>query len=372
MLLWSDVFNGGLNFDWEYLTNNGANYGIGTNQTSIEDCDNFASFLKNLRIALNTMPGQFGANTFKIGIPVTPSPAKAQFLVNDLNPYIDEVHIMTYDFHSGGWDTISGFHTNPCDPPQAPYPTPILSTEYAVKYFLGELDPSFGPQPAANYPLPRIDPAKLFLGLAYYSRGYGNCDRPYKDLSTVPLPNLPSVHNPDDILASDYGVLPYKQIVNGGATDRNGTTVLKPVNVQPYGRANPDYTPGAQPPVPFQMYTDKQSQAGWFTDGENFYNMDNQDSIQTKCDLIKRYKLGGALVWDLSSDVPLPTPLPSSGRLMAPSNSLTYVVTQNFGSPTITPVKNIKSEPTKQAPNPLGSVGTTNAPPNRGISFRRV
>ena len=79
------------------------------NHTDPADVDNFISFLAALRVALNSK----NLSHIKIGIPVTPAPNKAQSDINRVHELVDEIHIMTYDLHSGAFDYITGFHSNP-------------------------------------------------------------------------------------------------------------------------------------------------------------------------------------------------------------------------------------------------------------------
>lgn len=84
----------GVSVDWEYLSNNGVNYGNEGNIVHPDDCENLAAFLELLR---QKFIGQ-GWNTYTIAMCFTPAPEKIQFDVKRLIPLLDEWHVMTYEY----------------------------------------------------------------------------------------------------------------------------------------------------------------------------------------------------------------------------------------------------------------------------------
>jgi chitinase len=84
----------GVSFDWEYLSNNGVNYGNAGNAVSTSDDTNFAAFLTLLRSSF----AQQGWNNYTIALCCTPAPEKLQFNVPLLVPLVDEFHVMTYEY----------------------------------------------------------------------------------------------------------------------------------------------------------------------------------------------------------------------------------------------------------------------------------
>jgi chitinase len=89
---WS-CFNG-VSIDWEYLSNDGVNYGNDGNIANPADCENFAKFLGILRRKFNDK----GWNHYHIAMCCTPAPEKIKFDIKRLVPLLDEWHVMTYEY----------------------------------------------------------------------------------------------------------------------------------------------------------------------------------------------------------------------------------------------------------------------------------
>ena len=286
--LWGDIFNG-INFDWEYISDNGINYGntggnqfydggpyAPPNQCSKNDVINFGKFLSDLRTAINNdnfLKGQ----KIKIGIPVTPAPEKAQFDVNFLAGLVDEIHVMTYDYHSGSFqgDTQTGFHSNPLPIiNKTNYPSPAYSTLDSIEYYLGLSGKSPGRPPGES--TPNVPPSKLFLGVAFYTRGYSDTIGPYTPASSTNIP--PNISAPYDPLSGDKGVIPYWQVVT-----------------------LPQTVSGSQ------ILNDADTVAAYWVSkdaNQNFLSFDNPTSIDAKfASIVFKYKIGGILAWDNSSDI---------------------------------------------------------------------
>lgn len=54
----------------------------------------------------------------------------------------------------------------------------------------------------------------------------------------------------------------------------------------------------------YKKYRDPVTQAPWLFDGQNFWTYDDPTSLAFKMDYVRRHKLGGAMIWELSSDLP--------------------------------------------------------------------
>ena len=365
---WSDIFNG-INFDWEYLTDNGNNWGynggvddsgnyIPPNNTTSNDLNNFCLFLDELRVAINNTDPTKGTvlpyKKIRIGIPVTTAPEKAQYDVNRFwqkgpnsgMPLVDEIHIMTYDYHSGGWDTQTGFHSNPLAVKNtSAYPSPYYSAEEAVKYYLGlsgqisdgtisnnpitKDTPKPPPRDLSNIgfitgtnvpdkngnptilgtpvcpnqnqnkiPLPQVPASMLFVGVAFYSRGFANSKGPY-----TPGTGLPNIQAIYDTNVNDNGTIPYYQIAT--LPTLPNTTWGKIMN-------DPD-TLGA-------YCLDSTN--------NNFLSFDNSVSINSKVELVKKYGLGGLLAWDNASDIRGNNRTETS--VLSPTDSLTSYITEGI------------------------------------------
>lgn len=288
MKLWADIFNG-INFDWEYISDNGINYGnaggnqcyaggpvLPANQCSTLDVVNFAKFLTDLRTAINN-DVLLRTQNIKIGIPVTPAPEKAQFDINLLAGLVDEMHVMTYDFHSGSFpgDTQTGFHSNPLSViNKSNYPNPPYSTIDSIKFYLGLSGQAPG-RPSGES-VPNVLPSKLFLGIAFYSRGYSSTAGPYTPASNSNIP--PNISAPYDTLETDKGVIPYWQIIT-----------------------LPETISGSQ------IRHDIDTQAAYWVSNDgsgDFLSFDDPISINSKfISIVNFYKIGGILAWDNASDI---------------------------------------------------------------------
>ena len=87
------VFSG-VSIDWEYLSNNGVNYGNDGNSVDASDSANFVEFVKRLRDLFN----QQGWTGHTIAMCCTAAPEKLHFDVEILGRLLDEFHVMTYEY----------------------------------------------------------------------------------------------------------------------------------------------------------------------------------------------------------------------------------------------------------------------------------
>jgi chitinase len=84
----------GVSIDWEYLSNDGVNYGKDGNITHPDDCENLAKFLELLRASFQHQNWP----EYTIAMCFTPAPEKMKFDVRRLIPLLDEWHVMTYEY----------------------------------------------------------------------------------------------------------------------------------------------------------------------------------------------------------------------------------------------------------------------------------
>ncbi|ODQ51084.1 hypothetical protein SAICODRAFT_72980 [Saitoella complicata NRRL Y-17804] len=140
-----DVFNG-VSFDWEYVSNNGVNYGADGNVTHPSDAANLLLFIKRVRILFHDE----GWLDYTISLCCTPAPEKIKFKVEEFVEVLDQFHIMTYDF-SGSWSKIAAHQSNLYNSQYSAY-----SVDTAVKEYLARGVPA----------------AKVFIGVPFYSRGF--------------------------------------------------------------------------------------------------------------------------------------------------------------------------------------------------------
>lgn len=177
------IFNG-LSLDWEYVSNDGVNYGDGSNQVSSSDSDNLIAFLKELRSALTNS----GMSHYQISFCTASAPEKIKYDVPTVASLVDEFHIMSYDFASSTFgDTITTHHTN-----LYPSSTTRYSTDASVKAYMGMGVPA----------------SKIMIGAAFYSRGFANTDGLGKSGSgTV------------SVMSWETGVADYKSLPRSGFTE---------------------------------------------------------------------------------------------------------------------------------------------------------
>ena len=178
------MFNG-VDFDWEYLSTDGKNYGNDGNIVHPDDGKNFRDFLVLLRQALV----QNGMGSYIVGMCCTPAPEKAQFNISEIHPLIDELRVMTYDL-AGSWDlSVVAHHANPRKSRYGSY-----SVEKAVDFYISKGVPS----------------TKIMIGAAYYSRGWSGTDGLGK----------PATANSTDFqFQEEMGVVPYHMLPRPGASE---------------------------------------------------------------------------------------------------------------------------------------------------------
>jgi chitinase len=145
------IFNGA-SIDWEYISDDGVNYGNEGNIATKGDAANCLEFLKSLRAALNAS----GKSHYKLSIAVTADPAKIKFPVREYNAILDEFHIMTYDFADGNWGLATATHQTNL--------YPAAHTQFSVSSAVDA------------YILAGASPSKILIGGTCYSRGFSNCE----------------------------------------------------------------------------------------------------------------------------------------------------------------------------------------------------
>lgn len=144
-----------LDFDWEFISPAGKNYGNAGNVVRAEDGANFVEMLKLLKAKLAAA----GAPNVKITVAVTAAPEKMDALpVEAMNPLLDEWRLMTYDFGSSAFGPCKAtHHTNL-------YPSSVGHTPYSISGAV------------AAYMARGVAPNKIFIGAALYSRGFANTE----------------------------------------------------------------------------------------------------------------------------------------------------------------------------------------------------
>lgn len=223
----------GVNIDWEYVSDDGVNYGAPGNIARPSDAANCLALLRLLRIKL-------GVN-YKIGMCVTADPTKIKFPVKDFSEVLDEMHIMTYDFADGAWGGPACHHTNLYGSP--------FSADRAVNTYLSK----------------GASAGKLFIGVAFYSRGFSGCDGLGKSCTGGSLDS-----------SWENGVCDYKTLPRPGAIE----------------------------------YWDDECKATYSYDSTKrvLNSYDSVQSVREKCKYVTEKGLGGIIVWESSGDVDVHNP----------------------------------------------------------------
>ena len=174
------LFNG-ISIDWEYLSDNNVNYGLEGNLTNPADAVNCIELLKLIN---EKLPG------FEVALCVGPAPDKVHLPIKDIMVYLDQLHCMGYDFHGGfPGETVTAHHTNPRKSSVGKY-----SNEEAADFYISQGVPA----------------EKIFIGGAFYSRGFSGTDGFGKPATGG---------SPDFEFAVEPGILPYRMLPAPGATE---------------------------------------------------------------------------------------------------------------------------------------------------------
>jgi chitinase len=224
----------GFSIDWEYPSNDGVNYGNGGNVVDPSDADNFIKLLEKLR---QTFPTKI------LSICTSADPDKIKFDIKKASDIVDELHVMTYDFHCSAWgETITAHHTNPR---KSSYSK--LSCEEIASHLV-----SMG-----------IKSTKIFIGGALYSRGFAGSEGMGKPCLGVAVSDK----------TWEDGVVDYKLLPLPGAIEYNDPESLGAYSYDPVKKIVNSY--------------------------------DNPVSIKEKCKIIQEYDLGGIILWESSGDYPV-------------------------------------------------------------------
>ncbi len=233
----------GVDLDWEYPSWNGVNFGAPGNIARPQDAANFVELLKLLRTTFN----QIGHPEWKVTAAVTADPSKMSGLpVVQMNQWLDEFRIMTYDFSSSAWGpTLAGHQTN------------LYPSNRTPSYTTFSIDESVNAWMKAGVPA-----HKLYIGVPLYTRGFAN--------------------------TSGLGQ-PSNGTVSGGSWEQ-GIWDYKDT-----------------PPRQSVEQWDDVCKAAYAYDSVNkeLHSYDNVRSVIEKCNYVKQKGLKGVIVWELSGDFPI-------------------------------------------------------------------
>lgn len=206
-----------------------------------QDRTGYTNLFKNLREQLDAL----ATRTYKKYFVTTAIGGSREFLqhtqMEKAQQYLDYINLMTYDFDNT-YDNMSSHHSNLYAPGNMPY---IYSADLVVK----------------NLERVGVKPSKMVLGIGFYGKG--------------------------QIVASaeNHGLyqIPVRPMFGGGYT------YLKDSLVNQKG---------------FVRYWDAQSNAPFLFNAEKkiFITYDDEQSVQDKCDYVRKNKLAGMMFWEYFSD----------------------------------------------------------------------
>jgi chitinase len=226
----------GIDIDWEYPGMIGD-----SNVYRPEDKQHYTLLFKELREGLNNL-----SLTTQMKYYVTTAVGGSQSYIDHtemdkVQRYADYINIMSYDY-AGGWDTISGHHTNL-----------YVSSEDSNQYSAHRSIQAFI---AAGVPA-----AKIVIGMAFYGKGW-------------------------QMESTDNNGLYRKAIrsARGG-----GFTYLKDSLLNKNG---------------YKEYWDATAKAPYLFNAEKkiFISYDNERSVKEKCKYVKHHDLAGAMFWEYNND----------------------------------------------------------------------
>jgi len=236
----------GIDIDWEFPVSGG----MSGMPHSPNDRENFNLLLKTFRETLDKR-GNVSGKHYPLTIATSADPAKAvtSYDVPNMHKYLDFANIMTYDFN-GAWSKETGHNAPLYANPAAKVPQ--FNVDAGVQAFLNE-------------GLPK---EKLVLGLAFYGRGWSGAQ-----IDQANPAKLFPIATGASKGTWEAGVLDYSDIVEN-YLDKGYTRYWDDVSKVPYLVG---------------------------TNGE-WISYDDEESICIKSKYVNDKDLGGAMVWEVTSD----------------------------------------------------------------------
>ncbi|MFF2018689.1 glycosyl hydrolase family 18 protein [Paenibacillus sp. NPDC058177] len=263
-------FNG-VDIDWEYpsgtaQSGNPNDFGAAEPLRGV-NYNNYVLLMKKLREKLDQAGAQDNQK-YDLTVAATASSwILGGMKLGEANQYLDWANLMTYDFH-GAWNGYVGPHSalypDSRDTETTALGTPVLNTDWAVRYYLGTLPPE-----------------KIVIGVPYYSRGWKNVSGGINNTGL-------------------YGTAP----TTGGGADGDYGIWNDPAPEQPAG-ANPIWHILNLLKDPAnKRYFDPVTKTPYLfnADKKIFLTYEDQESLGYKLDYIKQKGLGGMMFWELTGD----------------------------------------------------------------------
>lgn len=243
----------GVDIDWEYPVAGG----LEGNSNRPEDKQNHTLLLQDVRNALDKA-GQEDGKEYLLTIA---SSASLSYPVNNeldkIAEVVDFINIMTYDF-SGTWQSTSGHNAPLFGDYQAADAGVNNTGADAATAIKGHLDNG-------------VPAKKLVMGLPFYGKSWANCDGDTNNVENGGYLNCQGAGTG----TWEAGTIEYDDLV-ANYVDKNGYTRY--------------WNDTAQVPYLFNETT------------KQFVTYDDTESIAAKVAYIENLGLGGAMIWELSSD----------------------------------------------------------------------
>jgi chitinase len=232
----------GIDIDWEFPVAGGM-------QGNVErpvDRENFTLLLAELRRELDDQDARDGRH-YELTIAASARPQEiANVEIARIEPLLDFINVMTYDYHSG--PGITNFNA-PLFAARGD-PTPNLNVDVTMRAFLDAGVPA----------------SKLLLGIPFYAHGYGSVPNTADGLFQ------PGTATPTGWTAGDgdWKVLAHTRLQNSN-----------------YVR---HWEPSAQVPWLYDSTT------------KTWVSYDDPESVAAKVRYVRERKLGGVVIWELGGD----------------------------------------------------------------------
>ncbi|MGL4992212.1 MAG: glycosyl hydrolase family 18 protein [Sarcina sp.] len=181
---------------------------------------------------------------------------------------LDFLSVMSYDFH-GGWneyvENLANIYSDSADRETAQMLMPVLSMDWAYRYYRGVLPPE-----------------KILMGIPYYSRGWEN------------------VQGGDGTGLHGSSKTPASGKYNVWGDDLNGDGVLEPAGANPLWHI----LNLIEEDENFNLYWDDIGKVphAWQDEEKVFLSFENEQSIEERLKYIEEKNLGGALIWVMNGD----------------------------------------------------------------------
>ena len=273
-----------VDIDWEYpasprqpdLVDNKQDEG--TPNATMADKKNFTILLQELKDSLNELEKEVGKEyELSTALPAVRGKMSLGIQVKEVFEICDFVNIMSYDGR-GAWDPLTGHHTGLYNNPNDPLVESSPTVQNIVEYLLGKGVPT----------------EKIVIGVASYSRGWGNVDNVEK---IEGLPGLYAAASPageDSDGTISKGAINENELVNGDGGRLTGI----------WSYRNFDKLKAEFPTI--KEYWDDVAKAPYLFDAEtgNFFTYENERSANEKAKYVVENQLGGVISWMASSDAP--------------------------------------------------------------------